>query len=217
MAGQSPKRKLNGFIGVIIGVVAVSALGVYGLVQMLSAPPQPMKKTVQQISLVRPPPPPPEEKPPPPPPEVEEEVDIPEPEDIPEPSPIDEPPPSDILGLDADGSAGADGFGLVARRGGRDLLASGGSQYRWYANVMKQSLLDHLASFEGIRSQRYTILVRMWLTEDGTVQSVDLAGTTGNNQLDEELRTALASLRRIDDRPPRDLPQPVQLQIVSRL
>jgi len=217
MALAQTMRTYRAFIAVVVAVVVVCGLGVWGLIDMLGKPPPPMKKTVQQIALVRPPPPPPEEEPPPPPPEVEEEVDIPEPEEIPEPSPMDEPPPGDLLGLDADGAAGADGFGLVARRGGRDLLSTGGSQFRWYANVIKQDLLNHLAEYESIRSRRYRIDVRLWLRDDGTVESVDLGGSTGDNALDAELRTALGSLERITDGPPRDLPQPVQLQIVSRL
>src|SRR5262245_757872 len=81
------------------------------------------KKLVQEIKVIRPPPP--EELPPPPPPPPEEEVDLNEPEPQPDPVASNEPPPGN-LGLDAEGSAGSDGFGLMGRKGGRDLLGSGG-------------------------------------------------------------------------------------------
>lgn len=220
MTRKSKFRSYLPVVGAIGALVILSGLAVYGLVSMLNTPPPATKKTVQQISLVRPPPPPPkpEEEPPPPPEEIQEEVDVPEPRDAPEPSPQDQPPPGDLLGLDAEGTAGADGFGLVARKGGRDLLAGGGgSAYRWYAGVLKQELVAHLSEYERIRSQRYTVEVRLWLGANGEIREVDLAGTTGDRALDEELRTALASLQRVPNAPPDDLPQPVQLQIVSRL
>ncbi|HVP77594.1 MAG TPA: TonB family protein [Thermodesulfobacteriota bacterium] len=39
----------------------------------------------------------------------------------------DNTPAGDTLGLDAEGRAGSDAFGLVARKGGRSILAGGGS------------------------------------------------------------------------------------------
>jgi len=219
MTRKSKFRAYLPFVSALTALVLVAGLAVYALVQMLGAPPPEMKRTVQQISLVRPPPPPPKPKEAPPPPEeIEEEVDMPDPQETPEPSPENQPPPGDLLGLDAEGTAGADGFGLVARKGGRDLLASGGGDpHRWYAGVLKQELVAHLSEYDRIRSRRYSVQVRLWLGEDGAVRDVDLAGTTGDRELDEELRTALPSLQRIADAPPHDLPQPVQLRIVSRL
>lgn len=203
-------------IGVVVLFVGLVG-GLIALVRWLDAPPPQVKKTVQEIRIVRPPPPPPDIEEPPPPPEVEEAVDIPEPEAMPDPSPMDEPPPGDLLGLDADGAAGVDGFGLVSRRGGRDLLASGGSQFRWYAGVLKQSLVAHLADYERIRSRRYSIMVSLWLRPDGSIRDVTLDGTTGDMELDAELRDALQDLNTVAQVPPQNLPQPVQLQIVSRL
>jgi TonB family protein len=42
------------------------------------------------------------------------------------PGPVDNTPAGDTLGLDSEGRAGSDAFGLVARRGGRSILAGGG-------------------------------------------------------------------------------------------
>src|SRR5689334_3282657 len=111
----------------LVTVLAVVGVGLFFLIRHFVKQEAPAtKKVVQEIRVIRPPPPPPETPPPPPPP-PEEKVDLKEPEPEPDPTPTNEPPPGEQLGLDADGSAGSDGFGLAARKGGRDLLASGGS------------------------------------------------------------------------------------------
>ena len=203
----------------VAGTTAAAAIiaAVISVVHWLDTPPPQTKKVVQEISLLRPPPPPPKQEEPPPPPEVEEEVELPEPEDIPDPASLDEPPPGDLLGLDAEGVAGSDGFGLAARKGGRSITDGFEGRYRWYAGVIKQSLLSQLAEVERIRSRRYSIVVSLWLAPDGSIKDVSLKGTTGDSELDSELRMALASLHTVGEVPPTDLPQPVQLQIVSRL
>ena len=209
------KQRLS-LIATGVGATAVVCAAIYGVMQWLQTEPPKVQKVVQNIELIKPPPPPPEEEPPPPPEMEEEEVDVPEPEDMPEPDPVDAPPPGP-LGLDADGSAGLDGFGLAARKGGRSITEGGGSQLRWYAQSLKQAILSHLADFEKIRSRRYSVVVSLWLRQDGSVQNVELEGSTGDIDLDSELRTALASLRRVNERPPQNLEQPVRLQVVSRL
>ena len=93
------------------------------------------------MQVFRPPPPPPpkiEEPPPPPPPE---EVKLPDPEPVADaPDVPDMPGP---LGLDADGVAGSDAFGLVGRHGGNDLIGGDG-RYRSYANHVKDAVLDYV-------------------------------------------------------------------------
>ncbi len=208
--------------GLIIGGIvtaAVLVLGFFAVREFLSSPPPQRQKVVQEIALVRPPPPPPEpEEPPPPPPEIEEEVDVPEPTEEPDQPPSDEPPPSDLLGLDADGGAGSDAFGLVGNRGGRGLIAGGGgSRFRWYAGVLRQALAAHLSEYDAIRSRNYKVTVLIWLTDAGEVRDVALDGSTGEPELDIAIENALANLTDVGGRPPRGLPQPVTLQIVSRL
>jgi protein TonB len=107
-------------------------------------------------------------------------VDVPEPTNEPEPTPSDEPPPGEQLGLDADGTAGGDGFGLVARKGGRDLLSSGGSAFNWYAGLVKNEVLDQLDDDAAIRRGAYSVSVRIWVRPDGTIERALLAQSTGN-------------------------------------
>ncbi|HAZ42809.1 MAG TPA: TonB-dependent receptor, partial [Methylococcaceae bacterium] len=43
-----------------------------------------------------------------------------------EPEQAEEPPPGENLGVDADGAAGGDSFGLVGKKGGSGFLGGGG-------------------------------------------------------------------------------------------
>jgi protein TonB len=202
------------FLIVLVTATAGGA-GVYFIQQLMDSPPPPAKKVIQQVRLIRPPPPPPKIEEPPP-PEVKEEVQVPEPEETPD-APSDQPPPGELLGLDATGVAGADGFGLVARKGGRDLLGSGGDRFAWYAGSLKEDLLSFLADHPDIRSRAYAINVSLWLDGKGGVTKVSLAGSTGDRDLDRELETLLGSMESVAEAPPADLPQPVQIRIVSRM
>jgi periplasmic protein TonB len=207
-------RWLPGAIGVFVTATAGGA-AVYFIHQMIESPPPKLRPVIQEVRLIRPPPPPPEVKPPPPPP-PEEDVNVPPPDQPPD-TPSDQPPPGNALGLDADGSAGSDGFGLLANKGGRDLLASGGDRFSWYAGVIKDDLVNFLSDHRDLRKRAYDVRVRLWLEHDGQVKQVDLAGSTGDHALDTELRDLLASFQRVAEAPPNDLPQPVQIRIVSRL
>jgi protein TonB len=213
------KRRFQNVLPAIVGVlvtVAAGGAGAYFIKQFIDSPPPPKKDVIQQVRLIRPPPPPPEVEPPPPPPEVEEEEVLPEPESTPD-TPSDEPPPSQLLGLDADGVAGADGFGLASNKGGRSLLASGGDRYAWYAGVLKEDLLAFLSDHRDLRSRAYSVNVSLWLKSDGAVERVVLGSSTGDRDLDHTLEGLLAQLDRVGEAPPGDLPQPVQIRIVSRL
>jgi periplasmic protein TonB len=216
MAGK--QRKRNHFLPVIVGGVMVTTLGVgaFALVRnFLQSTPAPSKPLVQEVHLIRPPPPPPD-LPPPPPPPPEEKVNIPDPQDKPDPTPSNEPPPGEQLGLDAEGSAGGDEFGLAARQGGRDLLASGGSAYAWYAGLLKNEILDQLNGEKRARSGEYTLIVRVWVRNDGSVERVRIMQGSGNHERDQAIETALSRITRLSQAPPADMPEPISLRIVSR-
>jgi protein TonB len=205
------------FVPLLAGGLLVLLLGggaFWLMKSFLDSAPATPKKVVQEIRVIRPPPPPPNEPPPPPPPE--EEVDVPEPEPEPELTPSDQPPPGEQLGLDAEGVAGSDGFGLAARKGGRDLLASGGSAYAWYAGLLKNEILDRLQEEKQARTGSYSVLVRVWVKADGTVERVRLAQSSGDSERDRAIELALNRMGRVSQGPPADMPQPVSLRIVSR-
>src|SRR5262245_46208573 len=100
---------------------------------------EPKRQVAQVVKLIRPPPPPPEPPPPPPP---EEKIEEPLPQETPEDTPPDDAPPAEQLGLDAAGVAGSDGFGLAARKGGRELGSGSGAIFGWYTGRLKDAIQD---------------------------------------------------------------------------
>ena len=213
---MAKKRKSR--LPIIILGLAVTTLGAgaFALVRnFLASAPAPQKMLVQEIHLIRPPPPPPD-LPPPPPPPPDEKVDVPDPQDKPDPTPSNEPPPSQQLGLDADGSAGGDAFGLAAHKGGRDLLAEGGSAYAWYAGLLKNEILDQLNAEKRARSGEYSVIVRVWVRNDGSVDHIRIVQSSGSRDRDQAIETALSRISRLSQAPPADMPEPISLRIVSR-
>lgn len=201
----------------ITAVLAIALLcggAIYWLRGYLGQTVQPQKKVVQEVRIVRPPPPPETEPPPPPPPE--EEVDIPEPEAPPEPTDDAAPPPGDQLGVDAAGAGAGDGFGLVGRPGGRDLLASGGSAFAWYGGIVKDEILGRLGDDPKVRSGSYSVAVRVWVRQNGEIERASLVGSTGDKERDRAIERVLTQLTRLSQPPPANMPQPINLKIVSR-
>jgi protein TonB len=210
------RRKKQRVLVAALGLgVMVLAAGVYALMRsFLDSAPGTPQKVIQEIHLVRPPPPPPDLPPPPPPPPEEKVTQI-EPEQKPN-TPTNEPPPSEQLGLDADGGAGSDAFGLLGNKGGRDLLASGGSAYNWYAGLLKTEIIDQLNNEKLARRGDYSVTVRVWMRSDGTVERITMVQGSGNRERDAAIQTALARITRLSQAPPADMPEPVSLRIVSR-
>lgn len=199
----------------LAGVVVLGLVGgaVWWLRSYLSEEVEPPRQVVQEVRIVRPPPP--EEQPPPPPP-PEEEVDLPEPEAVPEPEPSAEPPPGQQLGIDAEGAGSGDGFGLVGRPGGRDLLAGGGSAFTWYGGLVKNEILELLGDDPKIRNGSYSVAVRVWVRPDGAVERASLVGSSGDQERDRAIERALGQITRLSQPPPANMPQPINLRIVSR-
>lgn len=205
------------YIPLIGGAVIVLAVTValiwlvWGWMQ--EKPEKPARQTAQVVKLIRPPPPPPEPPPPPPPPE--EKIEEPLPQETPEEAPPDDSAPAEQLGLDADGVAGSDGFGLAARKGGREI-GLGGAAFAWYTTLLKDSILDVLSDDERVRKGSYQVTVRVWLSNTGGVERIKLASTSGDRELDAAIEQALARMSSVREAPPLEMPQPVTLRIVSR-
>jgi protein TonB len=214
--GRAQKYRFVPFAALCLLLLA-AGFGVFWMIRnFISGEPPPQKKVAQEIHIIRPPPE--ELPPPPPPPPPEEKVDIPDPQEAePDPTPSNEPPPAEQLGLDAEGGAGADGFGLAARKGGRDLLASGGSAAKWYAGLLRDQVLESLQNDKRVRTGRgYSVQVRAWVRADGAVEKLELAQSTGDGERDQAIRQVLATISRLPQAPPADLPQPMLLRIVLR-
>lgn len=202
----APKHLIRRWLRGATILLAVGA--VYALINnFLSTPAPRMKQVVHQISLLPPPPPPPIEQPQP---EIKQEVNIPEPQPV---AKDDAPPPGD-LGVDADGN-GTDGFQLRARKGGRDLLGAGGP-LAWYASRIEDSIKKVISANKKARNANYILMVKLWFKRDGSVERFELADSTGDPDIDQSIKLALARVEPLGGELPADLKQPVRLRIVSR-
>jgi len=173
--------------------------------------------------------------------QLAEDLPLPEPEELPEleePEPEeivemeeellddealadDLPPAGDLLGLDGEAMAGADGFGLVARKGGRGLLDGAGTDIgcEWYASVLNSELnellLPILQDNKRLLESSWSVIVKLWLHEDGAVDRFEVS-ETGDAMLDRQIYTTLASFDRVSTPPPEEMPQPVRLRLRCR-
>lgn len=215
-------RRLPVLLGV--GSVLLIVVGIIVLKDLFPKPPH-AKKVAQQITMIQPPPPPPpppEVKPPEP--EVKEEkIEEPEPEPEPEPTPEESnEPPAEELGLDADGAAGADGFGLAARKGGRSILGGGGGNaIIWYGGQIKRLLEDDLQTTlvdTPAMKASYSVVVSVWIGADGGITRSELASGSGQSEVDQAIRVALPKLQAsLGKAPPESMPQPIKIRLTSRL
>lgn len=202
-------------IAIVLGVALLGLVAVLFIRHIVTSSQPAQKKVVQEVHLIRPPPPPPDEPPPPPPP-PEEKVDIPDPQEKPEdPTPSNDPPPSENLGLDTEGGAGGDAFGLVGNKGGRDLVGSGpgGSVYQWYAGLLKNEILDQLGANKKVRNGNFKSNIKLWVRRDGSIERV-VVSSSGDRARDSEIESEVMKMR-LSQPPPADWPNPVNLSIAS--
>ena len=184
----------------------------------------PIKKPgPQQVAILRQPPPPPPKPPekPPEPPKVKEEVKIDQPKDTPKPdetkTPDNKPASDKPLGVDADASAGSDGFGLAASKGGRDLLTTGGGGGggAYYSGLLQRQFFDALSRNRRILKEEFKVVVRVWLGDDGRVQKADIVSGSGNTQVDDLIQVTLMEMLPLKDVPPTSM-RPMQLRLSNR-
>jgi len=214
-------RNLPLLIGIVFALII--AIGIYFLQGMFEKPAQ-VKKQVQQITMIQPPPPPPppEQKPPEPEPEPEKLTE-PEPEKEPEPAPEQsEEPAGEELGVDAEGGAGSDGFGLIGKKGGRGLLGgSGGSAILWYGGQVKRGLEEELQKSladSPASKASYSVQLQVWVNADGSVSRAELVNSSGKPEVDKAIRVSLAGIRfTLPKPPPENMPQPLKVRVTSRI
>ncbi len=215
-------RRLPALIGVFLTLIIVGVVAY--LISHSEKAPQ-TKKVAQQITMLQPPPPPPPEvKPPEPEPEQEKvEEQTPEPEPEPEPTPDESnEPPAEELGLDAEGGAGSDSFGLAARKGGHSLLGGGGGNaVIWYGGHVKRQIEDAiqpLLADTAAMKFGYTAIIDVWMDANGQISRAELATGSGKPEVDQALRSALARLKiPADKTPPENLPQPIRMRLTAKI
>jgi protein TonB len=215
VAKSRVRRQLPRLAGAVAAILLI--LGFVWFVRaMMNGKSSKTNRQVQVVQVIRPPPPPPPDQPPPPPPE---KTDEPLPKDEPEPSPEPEQAPMDQpLGIDAEGAAGGDAFGLAARKGGSDLVGGTGSApFAWYTSKITDAIRDRLSSVECAKSAKGSLSLHLILEADGRFKEVQLATTTGNRKVDQCIDTALTTLPKMSDPLPPGMPAQVNIKVVARI
>lgn len=185
------------------------------------------QRQVQMVTLVKPPPPPKIEEKPPEPEEEKEEMVEPEPEEAPQEmddATQDEAPAGDDLGLDADGTAGADAFGLMGKKGGRSLIGGSGDRtlmqrYGWYTRMIqdeiRKKINDYMANNGGIPQGEHKAMVYIVLDAEGRIVDFELRQGSGNAHMDQALKETLAGIR-MAEAPPEGMPRSLRLRVSSK-
>ena len=204
-----------------LGLVLLMAAAIWLLITYLSGP-SAKPSAIRQIALIKQPPQPPPPKPPekpPEPPKIKEEVKIDQPKDEPkpdEPKAADEKPASDKpLGVDAEGGAGSDGFGLAGNKGGRDFLTTGGGGGAYYSGLLQRQFFEALTRNRKVLKDEFRVVVRVWLGVDGRVQKADIVTGSGNAKVDDLIQVTLLEMTPLRDIPPSSM-RPMQLRLSNR-
>jgi outer membrane biosynthesis protein TonB len=231
MADNRKRRTKFVVGGIAVCVVLLMVTGaVFAIKYLLKDDSQRRKRRIQMISVVKPPPPPKiKEKPPEPEIKKKEEIIEPEPEEKP-PEPTDDMseddvPPGEDLGLDADGSAGSDGFGLRAKKGGRSLIGGSYSdatmmrRYAWYTRIIQDELRKlmnrHMEKNGGIPDGNLKALIQITLDDFGKIVDFNLSRSSGNTTMDDAVLNAL-KLAIISEPPPKGMPRIIKLKISAK-
>jgi len=203
------------------------------LVKLLSSDSGPrVKKQVQTLKLVN--------TPPPPPPKVEEKP-------IPEVKPKEtfkmdkfeapradstqqakDKPPGKELGLDAEGGAGSDAFGLKGIPGGSTIIGGGGAggvggspmgQYAWYARIIQDEIREavqkHFSSNGGIPKGKLETVVKIVLDDRGSVVRLEIMNSSGDQKMDEVLKSTVKGMM-ISQRPPEGMPHALSIKVSTQ-
>lgn len=213
------------FLGLIVFVIRI----------MLSDDAGRKQEKIASITLIKPPPDV-KEKPPEPPPQVQKEIPketIATPQESPQ-SPQnqaqdqsqDNTPAGSDLGVDGEGGAGSDGFGLVGKKGGRGLIGGGNSgganrlsllaKYGWYTQKVQDEIRNQvkkrLEREGGYPKGKNQALVKIFLDQRGAVVKFSITGTSGNERIDKAVLEAIRLIR-ISEPPPEGMPSGMNLKI----
>ncbi len=229
---MSEKKKPNtkilyGAVGACVAVLFIAG-AVFAVKFLLQDDAKRRKRRIQMVTVVKPPPPPKIKEKPPEPEVKKEEIIEQEPEETPPDQAedqSDEPPPGEDLGLDAEGTAGSDAFGLKANRGGRALIGGSASdasimrRYAWYTRIIQDELRKRMNRLMeqngGIPDGNLKALVQIELDELGKIVDFNLARSSGDPKLDDAVLKAL-NLAEISEPPPRGMPRVIKLKISAK-
>lgn len=104
-----------------------------------------------------------------------------------------------------------------ATAGGPPTTGSSRSQFAMFTNSAQQMLHDEIKKrlADKSRGRDFRANYKIWLDPDGSIKRFELT-PTGNSDVDEDLRAALAEVRSLRLAPPADMPQPLRFLFTSR-
>ena len=231
MSGKQEKKPVPWVLVAVM--IILTAGGVYIVKTVLSENEPHRENTTATVTLLKPPPPVQvKEKPP------EEIKEVPKKEDIVDPGvkndtqkqnadSKDNTPAGDNLGVDAEGGAGSDSFGLVGKKGGRSILAGGSgmgnlsllTKFSGYTQIVvteiRKKVMKQLDEEGGIPKGKLQTVVRVKVDVDGKVVDFRIIGSSGNNRMDDAVIRSLRSLR-ISEPPPEGMPRTMNVKIISQ-
>jgi len=237
MSKQRKKEPKGPRQWLVPGAVLVAVLAAVGFIaHVIKSDPGPHKREqIQVVTLLKPPP---EVKEKPPEPQVPKEVpkqtvespqQSPQNQEQSQDQPQDDAPAGGDLGVDGDGSAGSDGFGLVGKKGGKAITLGGGgggmarlnllAKYGHYVHQVqdevRQEVNRQLEKQGGIPKGKHATVVKVTLNSKGSVVSYHITSSSGEQQIDKAVKDALAGIR-ISDPPPEGMPYVMTIRIASQ-
>jgi periplasmic protein TonB len=224
----------NWLVPGVIGLVFLAAIGF--LVKVFLSPEGPRnKEKISTVTLLKPPP---EVKEKPPEPEIQKEapketivtpVDSPQPQNSPDQSQDNAPAGSD-LGVDGEGGAGSDSFGLVGKKGGRNITLGGGgggglsrmsllTKYGWYTRKVEKELWQQVKIIldrdGGIPKGKHQATIHLVLNANGKIIRSRLVETSGDAKIDKAVKSALLSMK-VSEPLPDGMPSSMTIRISSQ-
>ncbi len=224
MSDQKHKHKSkapyqNYLVPGVIGVFFLVVIGFVIRVVLTDVGPR-KKEQISTVTLLKPPP---EVKEKPPEPEIQKEIpkqeviqDIPQPQDTPQNNDSqDDTPAGNDLGVEGEGGAGGDAFGLVGKgKKGRDITLGGGgggggvsrlslmAKYGWYSRKIEDEITKEVMKKLGSAPKgKYQILVKITLDSRGKIVRHRIVDGSGNSTIDDAVEAILGDLQISEPRP----------------
>ena len=221
-------RVVAGAAAVCLVLLMVAGAGL-AVKYLLKDDKQRRQRRIQMVTVVKPPPPPKIKEKPPEPEIKKEEIIEPQPEEKPpeqaDDQSQDDTPPGEDLALDADGTAGSDGFGLLGKKGGRALIGGSASdasmmrRYAWYTRIIQEELRKrmnrHMEANGGIPDGNLKAQIQITLDDLGKIVAFDISRPSGNPKMDDAVVSAL-KLATISEPPPKGMPRIINLKISAK-
>ena len=223
--------------GLIVLVVVLLGGAAYIITMVLSGDAPRKRDSVATVTLLKPPPVQVKEKPP----EPEPVKEMQKKEEMIDPTPglqnesqnneNDNTPAGENLGVDAEGKAGGDSFGLVGKKGGRSILAGDGggrggmgrlsllSKFGWYTQIVeteiRKKVMKHLDENGGIPKGKLQAVVQISVNSTGSIVKYKIIGSSGNHKMDEAVNQSIGDIK-ISEPPPDGMPRTMSIRVTSQ-